>query len=812
MAEFYPTLEEVRNFKVPPTEGERTLLDFLANVLDDSFEVYFNPYLNGDRPDVIVMRKDYGVLVIEVKDWDLSNFRLDERKKWIFRDGSVVKSPIDQVLKYKNNLFDLHVDKLLEKKINDFRHFNVVSCSLYFHCVTQEELTAMLVKPFADDKKYQTFLKYNIDLIGRDSLEPDSFEKLLCKRYLKANKPSFLFTQDIYDSFKRLLSPSIHLREQGTGYRYSPKQHEIIYSTTLEQRVKGVFGSGKTTVLAARAVQAYKRALSRTNNPRILILTFNITLKNFIHDKLKQVQETFQEECFIIVNYHTFINAEFNNLGIEFEIPEDIVKRHIEDIIDRCCRSNPSLFEKYKGQIKKYIEQLIYDYFEKYYDSNISHFEGHKKQIPKYDAVFVNEIQGYKRQLMDIIKKCIKQYISDYLDSNYYSSLSLFEKYKEQIKKYDAVFIDEIQDYKRQWMDIIKTYFRSQEGDYVLFGDVKQNIYGQPTQQKDVVTNVQARPIELKYCYRSDFKVRDLAQSFQRGIFKDKYDVDDFSENDTIGSLGLTIEKEGYINYIYLPEADTITALYNIIRGNILNKANNISPNDITILGYTINELRDFDCYYRYACREKTATMMETIEVMYMTHLNFIGKNEIENIAWFDNICSHLKKKLFSNRDKLSNNDIIKLRKHIAKLFTLYRLYTSYKDVFINRFKEECETCGISMEAYCAWYKHYEQDLTDFNKQVFDYDYKFIRDNKKLHFWMNSGTIKISTINSFKGWESEVVFLIIEPKYDNYTVFNRNFDELLYTGLTRTRRNLIVINFGNKEYDDKMRPLIEALK
>lgn len=730
MAEFYPTLEEVRNFKVPPTEGERTLLDFLANVLDDSFEVYFNPYLNGDRPDVIVMRKYYGVLVIEVKDWELSNFRLDERKKWVFRDGSVVKSPIDQVLKYKNNLFDLHVDKLLEKKINDIRHFNIVSCALYFQCATQEELIAMLVKPFADDKNYQTFLKYNIDLIGRDGLELDSFEKLLCKRYLKANKPSFLFTQDIYDSFKRLLSPSIHLREQGTGYRYSPKQHEIIYSTTLEQRVKGVFGSGKTTVLAARAVQAYKRALSRTNNPRILILTFNITLKNFIHDKLKQVQETFQEECFIIVNYHTFINAELNNLGIEFEIPEDIDEQHI----------------------------------------------------------------------------------GDYLDTHYYSNLALFERHKGQIKKYDAVFIDEIQDYKRQWMDIIKIYFRSPEGNYVLFGDVKQNIYGQPTQQKDVVTNVQARPIELKYCYRSDFKVRDLAQSFQRGIFKDKYDVDDFSENDAIGSLGLTIEKEGYINYMYLPEADTITALYNIIRGNILNKANNISPNDITILGYTINELRDFDCYYRYACREKTATMMETIEVMYMTHLNFIGKNEIENIAWFDNICSHLKKKLFSNRDKLSNNDIIKLRKHIAKLFTLYRLYTSYKDVFINRFKEECETCGISMEAYCAWYKHYEQDLTDFNKQVSNYDYKNIRDNKKLHFWMNSGTIKISTINSFKGWESEVVFLIIEPKYDNYTVFNRNFDELLYTGLTRTRRNLIVINFGNKEYDDKMRPLIEALK
>ena len=77
---------------------------------------------------------------------------------------------------------------------------------------------------------------------------------------------------------------------------------------------------------------------------------------------------------------------------------------------------------------------------------------------------------------------------------------------------------------------------------------------------------------------------------------------------------------------------------------------------------------------------------------------------------------------------------------------------------------------------------------------------------------MNSGTIKISTINSFKGWESEVVFLIIEPKYETSTLFNMSFDELLYTGLTRCKRNLVIINFGNEEYDLKMRPLIDQIK
>jgi hypothetical protein len=471
MATFYPTIEKINQFKVQPTAGERTLLTFLDNTLDDSFEVYFNPFLNGDRPDVLIMRKGYGVLIIEVKDWNLNNFKLDERKKWVYiPNGSVVKSPIEQVLRYKNNLYELHVEDLLQLKIKDFRHFNIVSCAVYFHCASQAEIDKMLVSPYKNDSKYQTFLKYNMDFIGRDSLNKDSFSSMLRKRYMQNVSPSWLFTDKLYDNFRRILCPPLHLSSQGKTYIYSEQQKKIIYSTTLEQRVRGVFGSGKTTVLAARAVQAYKRALKRNNNPRILILTYNITLKNFIHDKLNRVDETFPLENFIIINYHQFINAELNNLNVEFEVPKDLDPEHL----------------------------------------------------------------------------------SIYLESNYYSNIDLFEKHKSQIVKYDAVLIDEIQDYHRAWMDIIKTYFRDPAGDYVLFGDVKQNIYGQMTQNKDVVTNVRGVN-ELKHCYRSDFKVRDVALSFQKNIFGDKYDVDDFSEDGTFDFFGQKYNKEGYINYYCCP-------------------------------------------------------------------------------------------------------------------------------------------------------------------------------------------------------------------------------------------------------------------
>lgn len=741
MALFYPSIKDIQRLKVPPTEGEWTLLHFLERNLDDSFEVYFNPYLNGDRPDVVIMRKDYGVMIIEVKDWNLKNFELDDKKHWVYsQNKALIKSPVDQVLRYKDNLYNLHVPELLQLNIKDRRHFSIVSCSVYFHCASQQQLNDMLVKPYEKDIRYLNFLKYNIDFIGADSLTKEHFTEICKKRYLIAPQPSFLFKESLYANFQRLLSPATHLKDQGEPYRYSEKQEDIIYGewnrgekkriVRLEQRIKGVFGSGKTTVLAARAVQAYKRAAKRNFKPRILILTFNITLKNFIHDKLNRVNEEFPWDCFTIINYHQFINAELNNLGIEFEVPE---------------------------------------------------------KLDQYT-------------------------LSRYLEEHYYGNISLFEEHKARIVPYDAVLIDEIQDYHRAWMDIIKTYYRDPEGDYVLFGDVKQNIYGQPVSQKDVMTNVRGVN-ELKYCFRSDFKVCDLALAYQKEFYGDKYELDDFEEIQQQGLLDLQTDKEGYINYIYLQGENPIVSLYNIIRGNILNKAANISPNDITVLGYTHSSLRLFDAYYRYSSRENTATMMETIETMYMTQLNVIEKDpNSEHKLWLDNISDHFRKKMFPKKSYLNPADKTKLKQQVAILFTIYDLYEKYNAAFIDRLTEECEKCGINMNAFKAFRKHYEDLLKVFVNVVYGEDYKYIQDNKKLHFWMNSGTIKISTINSFKGWESEVVFLIIEKKYDAPTRFNSNFAELLYTGLTRCKRNLVVINYGNEEYDRKLRPIINSLK
>jgi superfamily I DNA and RNA helicase len=81
---------------------------------------------------------------------------------------------------------------------------------------------------------------------------------------------------------------------------------------------------------------------------------------------------------------------------------------------------------------------------------------------------------------------------------------------------------------------------------------------------------------------------------------------------------------------------------------------------------------------------------------------------------------------------------------------------------------------------------------------------------RKKSFWMGDGRLKICTIHSFKGWELLNIVLYIPKKAPES---NKKLDAVVYTAMTRTRENLIVINanaryneFGS-HYPDKYNPL-----
>jgi hypothetical protein len=132
MAKLYPDLANIDRLTVQPTDGERHLLMVLLDTLDDTYEVYFNPYLDGDRPDVIVLKPGCGALIIEVKDWNLNHFQVDINNRWHY-DDSVIRSPQQQAFQYKENLFNLHLPVLGLQHLTNPNFYNLISVGVYFH-------------------------------------------------------------------------------------------------------------------------------------------------------------------------------------------------------------------------------------------------------------------------------------------------------------------------------------------------------------------------------------------------------------------------------------------------------------------------------------------------------------------------------------------------------------------------------------------------------------------------------------------------------------------------------------------------------
>ncbi|MNI57284.1 hypothetical protein D3C73_1123380 [compost metagenome] len=64
---------------------------------------------------------------------------------------------------------------------------------------------------------------------------------------------------------------------------------------------------------------------------------------------------------------------------------------------------------------------------------------------------------------------------------------------------------------------------------------------------------------------------------------------------------------------------------------------------------------------------------------------------------------------------------------------------------------------------------------------------------RKQGFNLNSGVMKLSTLHSFKGFESPTVFVLVN---------DLDGPELVYTGLTRAKENIVVLLPSGSRYFD----------
>ena len=694
MAKIFPSLDEIKNGRVKAQDGELHLLESLGKGLDDTYEIYFQPLLNGDFPDIVVFRKNRGVYIIEVKDWNLEcyEYKIEEKNgkpietMYVREEQARIRIPMNQVREYRDNIKDIYSVKLYEKilfyrlksALEQDKTPNpnfIINTAVYFHKSSENQIKSC----FGNLDKTNSPNKY-VKLFGYDSIN------LLIKNIKNKSEVNLEGNFDeVFDEIAELLRPSldcIDQRAKVNNDKLSAEQLQLSkYSQGMKKKIRGKAGSGKSLILANLAINAMESLEQNNRYKRVLVLHYNITLRNRLRDMIsKQYGQSFGDKIWI-THFNDFISKALNFHDIE-----------------------PFVIRTKKTKILPS-------------ERNIEN-----KEIIEIDSMDFNEY----------MKSAIKD---------------LYDCKIDELFKQDVILIDEGQDFKKEWFALLRDKFLNKNGSFVVFADEKQNIYETDYGEERLPnTGISGRWNELKKTYRSNYNLMKFALEFQKYFLENKYQLD-YEEYKEVNENRLDPD---YYGQVYIEDDIKNISIQSVVN-RILNLRDEVHINDIAILGSKVNALQNIDYKVRKECRFKTNTVFANLETMQEIYKNMTKRiKEAQDKGYLDN--NGITEKFFFDIEKM---DLFKAKRHEIDMRTLER-FRSNPSAFLSAIDDE------------------------------------IARIKKFAFQANSGKIKISTIHSFKGWESYATILLIGEKMN---------PELIYTGITRAKEILYILS-GNVEFNN----------
>lgn len=278
-----PPRAQLDSLPTPLNEGERRVLDFLDQHLSVEWEIYVQPYLNGLRPDFVLLNPSTGIAVFEVKDWNLDaiDYRIEhtaDRAQLAARrhNGEPVelnkRNPLEQVAQYKGEILNLYCPRLSTRYGGAARQ--AVTAGVIFTRATTERVRALL-EPLRS-VEMRAYPQYH-PIAGFDDLRARGLNQVFPEH---RRRSSAVMTAEAADDLRSWLREPAFSRDQRAALALDARQREIARSRTERgyRRVKGAAGSGKTVALAARAAEL------GAEGKEVLVCTFNITLMNYIRD------------------------------------------------------------------------------------------------------------------------------------------------------------------------------------------------------------------------------------------------------------------------------------------------------------------------------------------------------------------------------------------------------------------------------------------------------------------------------------------------------------------------------------------------
>lgn len=435
------------------TTGERLFFRTLKTYLPDDYIVYFEPEIQGRRPDFVIIGPDLGILVLEVKDYTKNTLWQINHEEWHIvttsGDQTITKSPMKQA---RDNMF--HLVDVLKKDKNLVQLDGKYKFSLKFPYGHGVVFTRMYSRDFIKEGLYSV-IEPNLCLT-RDEIDPEKdefseeilMEKILNMFVVPYRLKESLTIEDI-NAIRYHLFPEVRISAEFKAP--VPYQDQLLLSLhdiktmDLHQEnlakqigdknrlIRGVAGSGKTIILASRA-----KMLSKQNPDwKILILCYNISLANAIQQ---------------------MINHMMNE-------PDD-------------------LFD---------------------FDPTIKAVRNQNIIVRNFHFWLKNDLRIREQNLSSIIDK--------------------IEKKETILPSYDAILIDEGQDFDTDWLRLVSLLINTDTQSLLLVEDRAQTIYRRKRSYvQDTGLSFQGRSKVLSINYRNTKQIVKFAWDFYRehSMFKNK--------------------------------------------------------------------------------------------------------------------------------------------------------------------------------------------------------------------------------------------------------------------------------------------------
>jgi len=443
-----PPIDQLGNLRQKLTKGEKLVFEFFHKHLSKQWEIYLQPHLNGLRPDFVLLNPDCGIAVFEVKDWNLDAMEYsvkDRRDKppllQAIKNGEKFpiqrKNPVEQVYRYKQELYELYCPRL-----NNKLGFAVITAGVIFPFTKDHKVKELLLPCML----YRNMNEYPVyyPVSGEDSIQSGSIGKV----FPESIRPtSALMSEEMAKDIRNWLVEPDFSSSQRQSLELDDNQLNFVKSRTESgyRRIKGPAGSGKSHILAARAAELLGEG------KEILVITFNITLLHYLMDLTVRCPSSSGKTRTDItwLNFHYWCK--------------------------RVCQEN--------DQEEEYLKLWNGD-------------EEHNKNVLRH---------GLERLVSSVI-----------------------EQDKEGITttRYDAVLIDEGQDFLPNWWNVLRKVL-NEGGEMLLVADATQDIYDTARSWTDEAmrgAGFRGGWAELKYSYRLPQKAIDLARDFAK----------EFLPNDTV--------------------------------------------------------------------------------------------------------------------------------------------------------------------------------------------------------------------------------------------------------------------------------------